>query len=160
MASEPDRQWFTPRGKALQRWVKIHIWVYRRTGGRVLYKMRKMPTVLLTTTGRKSGRRHTVPLPYLRDGDAPVVVGSFAGNDRHPAWVLNLQADPKVTVQDRSDVYPARAEVLTGADRAAVWERLVGQSPWYAQYQKQTTREIPLVRLDRLDRLDRLEGEG
>jgi len=141
--------WFTLRGRPLQAWVKVHLWLYRRTGGRVLYRMRKMPTVLVTTTGRKSGRRHTVPLPYFRDGSAPVVVGSFAGNERHPAWVLNLQADPRVTVQDRSDIYDARAEVLTGIDRTAVWDRLIEQSPWYADYQRQTARELPLVRLVR-----------
>ena len=149
MAETPKDNWFTLRGKPLKAWVRIHLWVYRRTGGRVLYNMRKMPTVLLTTTGRKSGRRHTVPLPYLRDGADPVVVGSWAGNERHPAWVLNLQADPRVTVQDRTDVYPARARVLTGIDRAPVWDRLVERSPWYADYQRQTTREIPLVRLVR-----------
>jgi deazaflavin-dependent oxidoreductase (nitroreductase family) len=151
MADKPKDNYFTPRGKALKRWVKVHIWIYRHTGGRLLYRMRKMPTVLLTTTGRKTGRQHTVPLPYMREGADPVVVGSFAGNDRDPAWVLNLRAGPEVTVQDRSDVYPARAEVLAGADRAPVWDRLVAQSPWYADYQKQTTREIPLVRLIRKD---------
>jgi deazaflavin-dependent oxidoreductase (nitroreductase family) len=149
VADTPKDRYFTPRGKALQRWVKFHVWVYRRTGGRVLYRMRKMPTVLLTTTGRKSGRSHTVPLPYMGDGEAAVVVGSFAGNERDPAWVLNLRADPRVTVQDRSDTYPARAEVLTGVERSAVWDRLVARSPWYADYQTQTAREIPLVRLIR-----------
>jgi deazaflavin-dependent oxidoreductase (nitroreductase family) len=146
---KPKDNYFTPRGKTLKRWTQIHLWIYRKTGGRLLYKMRKMPTVLLTTTGRKSGASRTVPLPYLREGNDPVVVGSFAGNVRDPAWVLNLRANPHVTVQDRSDVYPGTAEVLAGDERAAVWQRLVAQSPWYADYQKQTEREIPLVRLVR-----------
>src|SRR5258705_3398580 len=112
MAEKPKDNWFTLRGDALQRWVRFHIWVYRRTGGRVLYRMRKMPSVLLTTTGRRSGRQHTVVLPYMRVGGDPVVVGSHAGNEHDPASVLKLPAESNVTVQDRSERYPAPAEAL------------------------------------------------
>ncbi len=70
-----------------------------RTNGKVLSRMRGKPTLLLTTTGRRTGRLHTVPLPYLADGDAMIVVGSASGAERHPAWVLNLIASPRVTVQ-------------------------------------------------------------
>src|SRR5438067_546245 len=101
----PRDRYFTLRGDALKRWVRIHLWVYRKTRGRLLSKMRGMPTVLLTTTGRRSGRRHTVPLPYFEDGKGKVVIGSFAGGDKNPAWVLNLVANPAVEVQDRGDVY-------------------------------------------------------
>ena len=89
----PSKGWFTPRGRVLRAWVRVHLWLYRRSRGKVLYRMRGMPTLLLTTTGRRSGNRHTVPLPYLVDpvasdpagGDAKVVVGSFAGGPRDPA---------------------------------------------------------------------------
>jgi deazaflavin-dependent oxidoreductase (nitroreductase family) len=74
--------------------------------------MRGKPTLLLTTTGRRAGRPHTVPLPYLADGDAMIVVGSAAGAERHPAWVLNLIANPRVTVQYLADSGPAHAEIL------------------------------------------------
>lgn len=143
----PKDRYFTLRGNALKRWVRIHLWVYRTTRGRLLAKMRGMPTLLLTTTGRRSGRRHTVPLPYFTDGAGKVVIGSFAGSDRHPAWVLNVIADPVVDVQDRGDTYPGRAELVTGEERAALWADLVERSPWYADYQQQTSREIPLVRI-------------
>jgi deazaflavin-dependent oxidoreductase (nitroreductase family) len=157
MAVDRPQHWFTPRGKVLKAWVAIHLWLYRRSRGRLLYRMRGMPTLLLTTTGRRSGRRHTVPLPYLVDpvtgdpagGDAKVVVGSFAGSDRHPAWVLNLLATPEVGVVDRADEYPARAEVLGGDHRSTVWAVLVAKHPWYADYQAATAREIPLVRVTR-----------
>jgi deazaflavin-dependent oxidoreductase (nitroreductase family) len=148
------KHYLTLRGRTLRYWVRIHLWVYRTTKGRVLYKMRGMPSLLLTTTGRRSGRAHIVPLPYLREpagGAGKIVVGSFAGSDHDPAWVLNLRADPAVGVQDRGDVYAGRATVLAGDERAGTWARLVETSPWYASYQAATSREIPLVRLDRAE---------
>ena len=140
-------RYFTLRGDNLKRWVRIHLWVYRKTRGRLLATMRGMPTLLLTTTGRRTGRQHTVPLPYFTDGRGKVVIGSFAGDDRHPAWVHNVIANPTVEVQDRADVYTGHAEVVSGDERAALWADLVQRSPWYADYQQRTAREIPLVRI-------------
>ncbi len=153
----------TLRGTPLRYWVRIHLWVYRTTKGRVLYKMRGMPSLLLTTTGRRTGRKHTVPLPYLRDpggGEGKIVVGSFAGSDHDPAWVLNLRADPAVEVRDRDDVYAGRDTVLAGEQRATTWSRLVERSPWYASYQERTSREIPLVRVDRSGPAGEVTGTG
>jgi F420H(2)-dependent quinone reductase len=153
MTSRPGsaKRYLTLRGAPLRYWVRIHLWLYRTTRGRVLYRMRGMPSLLLTTTGRRSGRTHTVPLPYFTDtgGSGKVVVGSFAGSDHDPAWVLNLRANPTVEVQDRAEVYPAHATVLEHETRAPVWERVVAAAPWYANYQAATSREIPLVRLER-----------
>ena len=137
------------QARALKAWVRFHRWAYLRTNGKVLSRMRGRPTLLLTTTGRRSGRPHTVPLPYLVDGDAMVVVGSDSGAEHHPAWVLNLIADPRVTVRYLADSGPAKAEILAGDDRAATWDRLIAEAPWYAGYQQRTAREIPLVRLTR-----------
>jgi deazaflavin-dependent oxidoreductase (nitroreductase family) len=111
--------------------------------------MRGNPTLLLTTTGRRSGRPHTVPLPYLADGDAMIVIGSASGADRHPAWVLNLIANPRVTVQYLADSGPAQAEILADGERKAMWERINAEAPWYTGYQQRTSREIPLIRLTR-----------
>lgn len=149
LGRQPTDRYFTLRGNALKRWVRIHLWLYRRSNGRLLAKMRGMPTLLLTTTGRRSGRHHTVPLPYFEDGRGKVVIGSFAGSDHNPAWVLNIGADPDIEVQDRGETYRGRAEILTGDERAALWSDLVARSPWYADYQQQTAREIPLVRITR-----------
>jgi len=155
--ARPKGRYFTPRGRTLQAWVKIHLRLYRRSRGRLLYRMRGMPTMLLTTTGRRSGRAHTVPLPYFVDpvaadpagGPAKVVVGSFAGSDHHPAWALNIIASPAVDVLDRGEQYAATAEVLSGEHRGAVWAALIAASPWYADYQTRTPREIPLIRITR-----------
>lgn len=135
--------------QALKAWTRIHRWVYRRTDGRALSRMRGKPTLLLTTTGRRSGRPHTVALPYLTDGGTMIVIGSASGAERHPDWVLNLIADPRVTVQYLADSEPAHAEILADGERTALWERISAEAPWYGDYQQRTSREIPLIRLTR-----------
>ena len=137
------------QARVLKAWTRFHRWAYRRTNGKVLSRMRGKPTLLLTTTGRRTGRLHTVPLPYFADGDTMIVVGSASGAERHPAWVLNLIANPRVTVQYLADSGPAQAEVLDGDERKAMWARITAEAPWYAGYQQLTSREIPLVRLTR-----------
>jgi len=137
------------QARVLKAWTRFHRWAYRRTNGKVLSRMRGKPTLLLTTTGRRTGRLHTVPLPYFADGDKMIVVGSASGAERHPAWVLNLIANPRVTVQYLADSGPAQAEVLDGDERKAMWERITAEAPWYADYQQRTSREIPLIRLTR-----------
>jgi F420H(2)-dependent quinone reductase len=135
--------------RVLKVWSRFHSWVYRRTNGKVLSRMRGNPTLLLTTTGRRTGRPHTVPLPYIGDGDAMIVVGSASGSERHPAWVLNLIANPRVTVRYLADSGSAQAEILADGERKAMWERINVEAPWYAGYQRRTRREIPLIRLTR-----------
>jgi deazaflavin-dependent oxidoreductase (nitroreductase family) len=143
--AQPGRR----QAQVLKAWTRFHRWAYRRTDGRVLSRMRGKPTLLLTTTGRRTGRLHTVPLPYFADGDTMIVVGSASGAERHPAWVLNLIANPRVTVQYLADSGPAQAEILAGGERTAMWERINAEAPWYAGYQQRTSREVPLIRLTR-----------
>jgi F420H(2)-dependent quinone reductase len=156
----------TPRPKQLDAdWVrslirlgsKLNTWVYRKTGGRLGGKWRVMagfrkpvPVMLLTTTGRKSGEEHTVPLLYLRDGTDIVVVASTGGLPRHPAWFLNLKNDPDVTVQVGSEVSRRRARVATQEERSRLWPRLVDLYADFETYQQWTahTREIPVVILE------------
>jgi deazaflavin-dependent oxidoreductase (nitroreductase family) len=139
------KRYFTPRGRLLRFITASHRAAYRLSGGRLGTKARGLPTLLLTTTGRKSGQQHTVPLPFLLDGLRMVVVASFAGGPANPAWYLNLTADPDVFVQYRGDARPARAETATGEERDALWKRLAVEAPWYLEYQKRTERDIPVV---------------
>lgn len=136
---------WTPSPGALRNIVVMQTAVYRLTGGRLLARARRKPVVLLTTTGRRTGRRHTVPLPFYPDGDRIVVIASNSGSDRHPAWYLNLAEHPEVEVQVGPRVSPAKAATMTGDDRRRLWARLDAEAPWYAEYQEQTSREIPLV---------------
>lgn len=133
---------------------KLNTWVYRKTGGTLGGKWRVMagfrspvPVMLLTTTGRKSGKERTVPLLYLRDGTDIVVVASTGGLPKHPAWYLNLQEDPDVTVQVGSEVSRRRARTATDDERSRLWPRLVDLYADFETYQQWTahTREIPVV---------------
>lgn len=108
-----------------------------------------LPTLLLTTVGRRTGEAQTLPLLYGKAGDAYVIVASKGGNPRHPAWFLNLEANPAVELQVVAERFPARARVASGAERSALWEQMAGMYPPYRDYQAKTTREIPVVVLDR-----------
>ncbi|MFF1354795.1 nitroreductase/quinone reductase family protein [Streptomyces sp. NPDC058297] len=108
-------------------------------GGRVL---------LLTTTGARSGAAHTTPVGFLPDGGERVlVIASAGGSPRHPDWFHNLVAIPRVSVEDGVFTYEAEAEVLTGAERDAVFARAVERDPGWAEYQAKTSRVIPVVAL-------------
>ncbi|MDH3752338.1 MAG: nitroreductase family deazaflavin-dependent oxidoreductase [Acidimicrobiia bacterium] len=145
--NSPARSFKTPPRWMIPWISRAHVRLYRRTDGRIGGKLAGMRGVLVTTTGRRSGHEHTVCLPYFSDDGDRIVVASFAGAPTHPAWYVNMLADPAVTVRERARSFPARAETVIGDDRAGVWERLTDRYPWYLDYQSGTEREIPLVRL-------------
>jgi deazaflavin-dependent oxidoreductase (nitroreductase family) len=130
-------------------WTSVHEGVFRATEGRVLDQVLGMPVVRLTTTGRKSGEPRVAMLTApIRDDKQIVLVGSNAGDYRHPAWYLNLLADPKVTVMTGGRTWQTKARVASSAERKRLWPKVVAVNPGYAQYQDKTDREIPLVILD------------
>ena len=128
---------------------RLHRGTLRLTGGRVGARLRGMPVVELTTKGRRSGEPRTVMLTSpLQQGDTVVVVASRWGDDRPPAWLLNLEADPQVTVGlDGGPARPCTARVATPEERAVLWAQVTEAFPHYAGYQEKTSREIPLVLL-------------
>lgn len=127
-----------------------HVRRYRETGGEVGHVWKRgATTLLLTTTGRKSGERRTTPLIYVQDGDRYVIIASQGGAPVHPSWYLNLTADPNVEVQVRDDVFRARARTATGEERERLWTLAAQQWPDYDAYQTKTDREIPVVVLER-----------
>ena len=130
---------------------KLHRSVYEKTDGRLMARLGGLDMLLLTTTGRKSGQERTLPLACFQDGDDLVVVGSNNGQDRPPAWWLNLQAKPEGRVRFGREVFPVRAERATGAEHERLWPWLKQQNPQYAKYENRTEREIPVVLLKRLD---------
>ena len=132
-------------------WVKDHIDSYVATGGEDGHLWRGAPTLLLTTVGRRSGERRRTALIYGRDGDDYVVVASYGGAAKHPAWYLNLVDNPDVEVQVGDDVFPATARVVGAAGRERLWPELAKIWPAYDEYQTRTDREIPLIALTRTD---------
>jgi deazaflavin-dependent oxidoreductase (nitroreductase family) len=127
-----------------------HVQRYQETGGDVghIWK-RGAKTLLLTTTGRKTGRRTTTPLIYAQAGDDYVIVASKGGAPAHPGWYRNLTKNPEVEVQVKDDVFAARARTATGEERVRLWELAAQQWPDYDAYQTRTEREIPVVVLER-----------
>src|ERR1700722_984824 len=114
------------------------------------YSEMLVPSLLLTTTGRKSGERFIFPLFYGKTGDSYIVVASKGGAPQHPSWHRNLVANPEVEVQAGTAKMKARARTAAGAERAKLWEKALEFWPPYADYQKKTEREIPVVVLDPL----------
>lgn len=125
----------------------IHTLAYLLTGGRVGRRLVDNDMLLLTTRGRKTGRPHTVPLLYLRDGDDLVVIASWGGRPNHPHWYLNIEAAPEARVQVHGKKWNVAAEPMDPEERARWWPRVVEAHEGYAAYQGRTDRPIPLVRL-------------
>ncbi len=122
-------------------------WIFRATGGRWGAKfMHGAPVLLLTTTGRKSGEPRVAPLIYLKDGERLVLVASKGGMSHHPAWYLNLEANPSCEVElPGTGKIAMRAERATDEEKALLWPRLCEIYPDYADYQARTTRNIPVL---------------
>jgi deazaflavin-dependent oxidoreductase (nitroreductase family) len=128
----------------------VHKELYRRSGGRIAGKVGKVQMLMLTTTGRKSGRPRTTPLNYGIDGDRLVLVASFGGDDRHPQWYRNLEANPEVTVQIGTETRRMRAATATAQEKPRLWSLMTAGYPGYDGYQKKTGRDIPVVVLSPL----------
>ncbi|MGI8973392.1 MAG: nitroreductase family deazaflavin-dependent oxidoreductase [Gaiella sp.] len=149
----------------LRRWAiralsKTHLVLYRATRGRVLGSAVGMPVLLLTTTGRRSGTARTTPLTFLRDGSDLVVVASNGGADRAPAWSLNLQHNPRATVQIGAHALRITARQASAGERKRLWPVITAAYSGYARYQKRTTRHIPVVLLTPLVPPGGLSGGG
>ena len=120
-----------------------HLWDSTEAGGPGL-----LPTLLLSTTGRKSGRTSVLPLIYKKVNNGFVIIASKGGAPAHPAWYLNLIADLDCKIQVAHDHYRVRARTAQGDERETLWQQLTEIYPPYNDYQAATTRKIPVVVLD------------
>jgi deazaflavin-dependent oxidoreductase (nitroreductase family) len=126
-----------------------HVNRYIDTDGAEGHEWEGTHTLILTTRGRRTGEARRNALIYGRRGDDYLVVGSKGGAPKPPAWYVNLQADPEVEVQVLGDRFRARARTATPEERAALWPTMTREWPAYDEYQKRTSREIPIVILER-----------
>jgi proline iminopeptidase len=127
-----------------------HVRRYRETDGEVGHIWREGSTILLlTTTGRKTGEKRTVPLIYARDGDNFVIVASKGGAPEDPGWYQNIEKTPEVELQIKDGVFRARARLAKGEERERLWRKANEVWPHYDEYAKKTNREIPVVVLER-----------
>lgn len=129
---------------------KKHVERYQATDGEEGHDWEGTITLLLTTTGRRTGEERTTPLIYQPEGDAYLVVASNGGADEPPLWYVNLEANPEVKVQVRGDRFTARARTATPEEKPPLWRKMAAEWPDYDEYQKKTSRDIPVVILERV----------
>jgi len=146
---EGTRGWRFPRGRLVSLGLRLNTALYRLLGGRGFSSR----MLLLTTTGARTGVERTVPLAYFEDGqDAWLVIASAGGDARHPAWYRNLAAHPeRAAIQVGGRRVRVRAESLHGDAREDRWRRITARAKNFADYQRNTDREIPVVRLTRAE---------
>ena len=130
-------------------WVRQHIRDYVQSNGRNGHLFRGVPTLLLTTRGRRSGVRRRTALIYGEAGDSYLVIASDSGAPKHPAWYLNLAEDPAVDVQIGAEIFPAWARTASDAEKPLLWQQMTAILPSYNTYQAKAARDIPLVILER-----------
>ena len=127
----------------------IHRAVFNISKGRILGKAFGMPFVELVITGRRSGKKRSTILSVpIVDGERLVVVASFGGDDRHPAWYLNLQANPEVRATIAGSTRTMIARTATEEERVKLWPQITSTFEGYARYQRRTERQIPVVMLE------------
>lgn len=126
-----------------------HVRVYQETNGETGYLWNGVPTLLVTTRGRKSGEPRTIPIIYTPVGDKYVIIASKGGSPTHPKWYLNVEADPHVQVQVKADKFDAIARTAQSPEREQLWAEAVKAWPNYDIYQSRTDRQIPVVVIER-----------
>jgi deazaflavin-dependent oxidoreductase (nitroreductase family) len=126
---------------------RLHVFLYKASGGRIGGHFKAAPVLLLTTTGRKTGKRRTTPLLYCEDAGRYVVVASVGGAPKHPAWYLNLSGNADATIQVGSRQLKVHADTAPPDERPRLWTLMTRIYAGYDAYQAKTSREIPVVTL-------------
>ncbi len=122
---------------------------YRANRGKVTGIFAGAPLLLLTTTGARSGQPRVAPLVYTTDNGRWIVIASKGGAPTHPDWYYNLRANPEVTVEVGAESFPARATITTGAERQRLFDQMASRMPNFAEYQRNTVRQLPVIVLER-----------
>ena len=130
-------------------WQQRHVKRYLDSNGEDGHIWEGVPTLLVTTTGSRSGKQRTTPLIYGRDGDRYIIVASYGGAPNHPAWYVNMQANPNIEAQVGADRFNARVRTASGEEKTRLWKLMTAIWPAYDKYQLKTTREIPVVIVER-----------
>lgn len=133
------------RARALKAMFKAHTMIYEASDGRIGASGGGVPMLLLSVTGRKSGKIHSTPLVYFQDGDSYVVVGSDGAAKRDPQWWKNLRVDPSGELRVGRKKFPVKAALASGIERERLWEIGKTVNPMWAKYQARTQRELPVV---------------
>jgi deazaflavin-dependent oxidoreductase (nitroreductase family) len=139
---------WVPSAPMIKRIGKIHTFLYVATRGLIGSRMDGLDVLLLSTIGKRSGLVRRVPLPYFRSGASYLVIASYGGNAKNPAWLDNIAANPRVDVQLGGRRWTTDARVAQGEERERLWDEVTRDFPRYGVYQTKTERKIPVVVLD------------
>lgn len=123
---------------------------FRMNGGTASGPLAVTPLLLLTTIGARSGRSHTKPLTYTRDGSRLVIIAAKQGSPTNPDWYHNIVADPHVTVEVGKETFRAIAHIVVGSQRQQLFDRMAAQRPNFLEFQQRTTRQLPVIVLERV----------
>ncbi len=133
----------------LSSWNHQRIEEFRTNKGKIGGPFKDAPMLLLTTTGARSGKRHTIPLVYLPDNDRFIIFASNAGSPTEPDWYHNIVAHPQVTIEFGTETFDVTATIVTGEERDRLYNRQAKVNPVFADFQARTTRTIPVIALQR-----------
>jgi deazaflavin-dependent oxidoreductase (nitroreductase family) len=139
---------WVPREPLMKLIGKFHTQFYRYSGGLIGGRIDGLDILVLTTVGAKTGQKRSVPLPFFRDGKNYVLIASFGGNAKNPAWLSNLSKNPEVEIRVGPRSLKARATVAKQEERARIWGDITRAFPRYLVYQEKTERQIPVVVLE------------
>ena len=141
MTSDPVAQMIDYNNKVIKE--------FRENGGEVTGRFAGAPLLLLTTTGAKSGEKRTTPLAFSSDGDDIIIIASYAGNPKHPAWFLNMRANPEVTIELPNETFTTNAVIPEGEERQRLFDQQAAKMPAFKEYQAKTSRQIPVIVISR-----------
>ena len=141
MTSDPVAQMIDYNNKVIKE--------FRENGGEVTGRFAGAPLLLLTTTGAKSGEKRTTPLAFSSDGDDIIIIASYAGNPKHPAWFLNMRANPEVTIELPNETFITNAVIPEGEERQRLFDQQAAKMPAFKEYQAKTSRQIPVIVISR-----------
>jgi deazaflavin-dependent oxidoreductase (nitroreductase family) len=133
------RKWF------FRQFMRMQVYFYRRSSGRMMGTMRGMPLLVLTTVGRKTGKERVTPVMYLRDGVSYIITASNAGGDTHPGWFVNLRSNLQARIEVGGETIAVTARVAGPEERPRLWADLVAKAPFFEAYRTNTTHQIPIV---------------
>ena len=143
-----------------KQFIRLQVYMYRRSGGKRMGMLRGMPLLLLTTVGRKTGIERVTPLMYIRDGENYVITASNSGGATHPAWFVNIKANPQASIQVGDMSGGVTARQASAEEKARLWAELVQRAPFFEDYRQKTTRDIPMVILQPTSGLQKGSNQG
>ena len=128
-----------------RQFIRLQIYIYRRSGGKRLGHVRGNPILLLTTLGRKTGKQRVTPVMYMQDETNYVIIAANAGARRNPSWFANLQANPQTTIEVDDMTRTVMTHKASKEEKDRLWPRFVEQAPFLEGYRKKTTRDMPII---------------